>query len=346
VQADVTAKLQEKGPDELYEFARQLQAEGETGEAKRAYEFLAEKYPKHKRAPYSLWAVSQILGERKRYEDAVSLLEGVLDQYPDSRVVSSGYVASHLTQYLLSNLLDFQGTIDVAESQLDAFPTQMLDENRAKIIERMVWSNIKLGDPTSAREALDRRLPECLFMLRHLDYYKLLIALQQQEAAQLDETAAPSAALSIARAAYALCDFDEKAIRGAVELVRSTYMSLGNFQKSVQFIQSQEDPQKVNPLREVPMPRLAPERKEQLLGAAGDEAELAILVHLYAGDITTALSTAKMHLIEAPSEEAVEALMHVARTLKAMDLNIVRANQFIIYAKTGEGDNPLLQVVP
>jgi len=43
----------------------------------------------------------------------------------------------------------------------------------------------------------------------------------------------------------------------------------------------------------------------------------------------------------APAEDMLRALGEVARVFKAKDLNLVRANQFLNYAKTGEGENPL-----
>ncbi len=46
-------------------------------------------------------------------------------------------------------------------------------------------------------------------------------------------------------------------------------------------------------------------------------------------------------MAEAPAAEMVKALGQVARVFKAKDLNLVRGNQFLEYARTGKGENPL-----
>jgi len=49
-----------------------------------------------------------------------------------------------------------------------------------------------------------------------------------------------------------------------------------------------------------------------------------------------------VRLGEARGNDAITASVNdIARCFKAKDLNLTRANQFIEYAKTGEGDNPL-----
>jgi hypothetical protein len=50
---------------------------------------------------------------------------------------------------------------------------------------------------------------------------------------------------------------------------------------------------------------------------------------------------AELHMAEAPAKDMLMALGQVARVFKAKDLNLVRGNQFLEYAKAGNGTNPL-----
>jgi len=75
--------------------------------------------------------------------------------------------------------------------------------------------------------------------------------------------------------------------------------------------------------------------------AAGDKPGVLSIVHLYLGEDGKALTEAMQYVSQATADEAVKSMMGVARVFKAADLNVTRANQFIEFAKTGKGPNPL-----
>lgn len=92
------------------------------------------------------------------------------------------------------------------------------------------------------------------------------------------------------------------------------------------------------------MPQVTEEQQQQLLEAAGDDKALRMLVFIYCGDDQATLVEAIDHIATASMEDAATALLDVARAFKAADLNLVRANQFLEYARTGKGPNPLAEV--
>jgi len=204
-------------------------------------------------------------------------------------------------------------------------------------VERLAKCYLAADEPANAVEVLEENAFLYPDLLRRPQWYQTLF---DARIAQKDYTGA----LSTARAAYALCDFDEAAIRQAADLVRRAFAVSGELAKGVQFLQAQEDPEAPNPLRDVPMPQVTEEQQRQLLAAAGDDKALRMLVFIYCGDDQATLTEAIDHIATASMEDAAGALLDVARAFKAADLNLVRANQFLEYARTGEGPNPLAEV--
>lgn len=97
-----------------------------------------------------------------------------------------------------------------------------------------------------------------------------------------------------------------------------------------------------NPLRDVPRLDLGP--AEPLLQTAGKQPAALLNVFLYTGQIDRALGQAKVLLRESsnkPSRYIAAALRQFARCFRAHDLSLQRANAFLQYHATGQGDNPL-----
>jgi hypothetical protein len=67
------------------------------------------------------------------------------------------------------------------------------------------------------------------------------------------------------------------------------------------------------------------------------------LVHanLLLGQWDEALQAAGRMLSDAAPHKVDQAIRMVAKCFKAKDLNLTRANQFIEYSRTGEGENPV-----
>ena len=334
--ADLEEDLANMTPDQAYKYAAALAQSGQEDQAIKAYKFIADRYPDHETAPWALFAIGKILFGRTETTEAVAYMQRVLDEYPTSRPVARGDLPFLLVGGLMFRLNDVEGARDVAKSALDNHYGEMRPRYRALIIGRLAEAYIKLGDTAAAEELFTSYLPTCVHLLSHTSYYDIMANVQ---IARKDF----DAALSMARAGYALCDFNETAIKEMANLVRRVFVAKGEFANGTQFLAAQEDPEKPNPLRDVAMPTVTEECKQQLLQAAGQDPALLCHVCLYTGSNDGALDHAMAYMAEASADEAVKALMEVARVFKAADLNLVRANQFIKYAKTGEGENPLAE---
>jgi len=339
--ADLEDKLAGMTPKDAFDYGVELLDAGSKGEAAKVFTYIYEVHNNHELAPWALFRLSKIATTRAYdtgdYSEAIAYTQKIIDEYPNSNLVTAGYIAAGLTGLYVVNLKDYQAAVDNATWFLDNFSDTMTDEYQTTTITRMAQAYIGMEDYPAAEEALTSWLPTCPFLLRSQDYYETMM---QIEIATKDL----DALLSTARAAYALCDFNEEAVKAMADLVRRAFIASGEFSKGIQFLSAQEDAEKPNPLRDVPMPTVTEEQKQQLLQGAGQDPVNRILVHLYIGDNSHAFEGAIDYMSGASTEQAIASLMEVARVFKAADLNVVRANQFINYAKTGEGKNPLLDV--
>jgi len=89
------------------------------------------------------------------------------------------------------------------------------------------------------------------------------------------------------------------------------------------------------------MPTVSDEQFAQMLQASGTDCRLQVCSQLYASRYQDAMMAAQEAMAQADAQGMIAALNEVARVFKARDLNLVRANQFLSYAKTGQGQNPL-----
>jgi len=321
-------------PDQAYKYGNQLLASGQEDQAIKVYKFIGDFHSEHETAPWALFLMARIIGKRGEISDSIAQLEEIMAEYPNSPAVTRGDVPLLLTSYLIFHVSDYEAAKEIAKSALDKHSAEMGDRNRAQLVGRLALAYIKLGDNAAAEELLTSQLPTCARLLTSMAYYDYMA---QIRIAKKDF----DGALSIARTGYALCNFNEVEIKQMANLVRRVFVAKGEFAKGTQFLAAQEDAEKPNPLKDVPMPTVAAELKQQLLQAAGKDPALLCHVCLYTGDNETALEHAMAYMAEASAADAVRSLMEVARVFKAADLNLVRANQFINYAKTGEGENPL-----
>ena len=339
--ADLEDKLADMTPKEAFDYGVELFDADNKGEAAKVFTYIYEVHNNHELAPWALFRLAQIATraayESGDYSQAIAYTQKIIDEYPNSNLVTRGYIAANLTGLYLVNLKDYQAAVDNATWFLDNYSDMMADEYQTTTITLMAQAYVGMEDYAAAEEALTSRLPTCPFLLRYQDYYETVVQIQIA-------TKDFDALLSTARAAYALCDFNEEAIKAMANLVRRAFIARGEFSKGIQFLAAQEDAGKPNPLRDVPMPTVTEEQKEQLVQGAGEGSVNRILVDLYIGDNSHAFEEAIGYMSSASTEEAIASLMEVARVFKAVDLNVVRANEFINYAKTGEGKNPLLDV--
>jgi len=155
-------------------------------------------------------------------------------------------------------------------------------------------------------------------------------------------TKKPDDVLSAAKLFYVLCDYTERDIKEATELAAGALMAKGGPGASLQFAKSQEKPDAANPLKDAPMFALG--ESEKLLAAAGQDPDAQLNALLVAGRMPEALKVAVDQMRDSAGKTPAgiaQALRNIARCFKAHDLNLVRANRFLDFHRTGEGDNPL-----
>jgi tetratricopeptide (TPR) repeat protein len=325
-----------KGAEEAFAQAKALAAKGDTEGALRAFRAILETNPTDRRAPSALYEMSQLCRLRHEPEEAIRCAQRILDEYPESYETRSGLASYRVATYKVHDTNDYDGAIAIAKAALAKPEFQITRSMRRSLTTVVAHAYNGLGDGAAAEKWLTEQLSTCPYLLSYNYYYRTIV-----EAKILRNDF--DGALSHARAGYATCPFDRKSIQEMCDLVRRCYTLRGEWQKAVEFVAAQENAEAPNPLREAPLPSLEPDQKEALLAACADNLDRLPML-LYAGDTDAAVARAAegvRGLATLPPDKAEAAILEVARVLKAADLNLVRANQFINYAKTGEGENPL-----
>jgi len=317
---------------ELYESARAKQDAGQLEEAISLYTQVIEQYPDTMQAGFAQLRMGRAYISQKQYDKALAAFNKVLEQCNYPEVV--GETAYAKTRLLVRRLNDYPAAIEFAEEQLEGFGPEMGRRNLTNLLPYLMHAYHETGQPEKAIAVAEEHFLATPQSLRSTSVYQELVQ-AQIKAGKHD------AALTTARLGYALCDFDTEAIEAMSALVRKVCMVTGDIFKATQFFAAQEDPDKPNPLAEVPVPEVTDEQLDQMLEGAGGDWRWKLLAYLYAGNCVDAMHIAQDAMIEADAGGMADALKEVARVLKAKDLNLVRANQFLEYAKTGQGQNPL-----
>ena len=317
---------------ELYETARAKQDARQFEEAISLYTQVIEQYPDTMQAGFAQLCMGRAYISQKQYDKALAAFNKVLEQCDYPEVV--GETAYAKTRLLVRWLNDYPAAIEFAEEQLEGFGPEMGRRNLTNLLPYLMQAYHETGQPEKAIAVAEEHFLTTPQSLRSTSVYQELVQ-AQIKAGKHD------AAFATARLGYALCDFDTEAIEAMSTLVRKVCMVTGDIFKATQFFAAQEDPDKPNPLAEVPVPEVTDEQLDQMLEGAGGDWRWKLLAYLYAGNYVDAMHIAQDAMIEADAEGMSDALKEVARVLKARDLNLVRGNQFLEYAKTGQGQNPL-----
>jgi hypothetical protein len=150
-------------------------------------------------------------------------------------------------------------------------------------------------------------------------------------------------ALSWAKLYWVVCDFDERTLNDATTLLQKSWVARDmNAAKSSQFLKAMQDPKAPNPLTEIPLPALDEAKMRLALKSLPDSSvHSRITLHLLLKENGLAMLAARRLLLDDPSGKANAAALEMARVFKATDLNLVRANTFLKYFQSSEGDNPL-----
>jgi hypothetical protein len=150
-------------------------------------------------------------------------------------------------------------------------------------------------------------------------------------------------ALSWAKLYWVLCDFDERTLNDATTLLQKSWVARDmNAAKSSQFLKAMQDPKSPNPLSDIPLPVLDGAKMRAALKSLPESSTHSrITLHLLLKENGAAMLEARRILLNDPSGAANAAALEMARVFKATDLNLVRANAFLKYFQSNEGDNPL-----
>ena len=151
-----------------------------------------------------------------------------------------------------------------------------------------------------------------------------------------------AAMLSLAKLGYVTCDFTANDLKAAIDRCAGALQATGGPGPGVLFTRCQDDPSLRNPMRDVKLPALPP--AEDWLKAAGKSTDAQILVYLATEQAGQALAIAKKQLMEnagGDPKRVAQTMKNLARCFKAHDLNLKRANAYLEYHRTGEGEDLL-----
>jgi hypothetical protein len=146
-------------------------------------------------------------------------------------------------------------------------------------------------------------------------------------------------ALSWAKLFWMTCPFTEDEINDSTQRLMKVWVAKDlTAAKGQAFIKAQEDSTAVNPLRDVKIPEFNPELLQAELAKEGRTHE-RLTLYMLQGDWHQAMIVARANMIK--NIDNPDAILEVCRVFKAADLNLVRANAFLEYVKTGNGENPV-----
>lgn len=352
---------------ELWEYAEGLRTKADPG-AKAAYQYLVDHHPEDQvYAPLALYRQCMLAYNLSSIAEALGCITTVLEKYPDSGACRSGYVAHYLSAiqlvYRPRNVSDEQ-YLEQMTAHLEKWSPNLNTWEWSNGIARTAAVCLRLGRPEAGLKLLEQHLPHCLRLLvDNVDFWPdqvdLHLALGQKQEA-----------LQAARQAFACCDYSERGIRQAADLVQRVYAACEGGQEpelpspipapegideklpaasvgGLAFLSAQSDPAAANPLAGVAPPVVREECRQQLLAGAGTDANLVALVHLYCGQPAEALDCLQRALAEGPDAKTLPGLLKsVCRVVKGQDLNLRRANALVGYLAGGGAQQPPEVILP
>lgn len=162
----------------------------------------------------------------------------------------------------------------------------------------------------------------------------------EQLANQQLENGQDGEALGWAKLHFMVCSFDEASITQATQFLTKVWMAKEMTPAKAQaFIKSQQEGG-ANPLRDVPLPPIDKAKVQAQIAALPAGASSGrITLLLVSGDTRGAMLQARRMLVDNPSSNA--GVLEVCRVFKAADLDLRRANAFLQFYKSGQGENPV-----
>ena len=266
--------------------------------------------------------------------------ERILKLYPNVPWYHAAATFHLATGYLFAGngfKQDFAKCVEVTQGKFEQYlgklPIGLYLLHAPAFYEARALSKLGRNDEAKARIALlVTKVPAVLRNGEALSaWVDILVAAGEAEAAR-----------GVAKLGYMCCDYETESLRRAIERCSGALRMGGVPGPAVLFTRCQEDMTLTNPLAKVPLPELPP--ADEWLKAAGSDTQAQFLVHVATGHIDTAVAMGRKQLAEwvGGDDKRLERVMrNLAICFKAHDLSLKRANAFLEYNRTGEGEDPL-----
>ena len=171
------------------------------------------------------------------------------------------------------------------------------------------------------------------------------LSLCSMMASELSARGQDAEALKWAKLGFVLCPYEDGPVQGAAQTLAQVWLAKDLSPATARaFAVAQTEADQPNPLQAVALPTLDAPFAEAIaaaLGPARARNDLGALVGLLLlqGDSRGAMLEARRQLVA--SAGSPDSLRQIARVFKAKDLNLVRANQFLVAYQNGQDTNPL-----
>ena len=183
-------------------------------------------------------------------------------------------------------------------------------------------------------------------LLQRLQLYQSFdLSLCQMMASELSARGQDEEALKWAKLNFVLCPYEEGPLQEAAQTLTQVWLAKEmSAQTAKAFAVAQTEQDGPNPLQGIVLPSMDEPFQEAIAAAIGPvkaRNDLGALVGLLLlqGDTRGAMLSARTQLVA--SAGSPDSLRQVARIFKAKDLNLVRANQFLLAYQSGQDVNPL-----
>jgi hypothetical protein len=267
---------------------------------------------------------------RKDDTAALAILDEALSKFPPTRE----------ERFLLINakvhVLQSAGKLDEAQSLLETeWPKAVANGQTLSLLETYVASLNRRGQDDKALQILQQLAMEQMEWLSASGpplHLKLLIdqLVRRDDLAQAE---------SWAKLALLLCSYDERSIETVtqwlVRVWRARYISAAKVSELTAALQKADAS---SPLHAVKLPALDTAVLTRHLEAASASPQRVVLL-LALGRDRDAMLAARALMLDQPQSNA--GVLEVCRVFKAHDLNFKRADAFLEYCKTGQGENPM-----
>lgn len=300
-----------------------------------------------------------------------------LAEHPKLHADAMMHLYPYVGRLLFQNKGDIPGALRVVDQGLDAVP---INRNKARLLPLKAEILLAQGKPQQAEELLQQNWPMFLeqagWTAAALPVYgdaldaqlksKEAIALYEQSGRAhlasfhnqnylasaivkgLSRQQQSEQALGWAKLHFLVCDFDDEAIKRAVKLLTDAWAvealisarATPGEAPAVQFLAAQQDVKAPNPLRQVKLPALDEAAlRTQLAQSREPSDRITFLILL--GEWQQAMLSARRVMIENPT--STQGTLQVCRVFKAKDASLARANAFLAWTQTKEGENPLAE---